>query len=356
MKLPSMYSNQDVELVLDSLPIPLLTTDAEGLIRQANAAALELFQYQGEELIGQPVELLMPKRYAAGHSKLYQGFVSKSSTRPMGQGRDLMATKKDGTEFAVEVGLTVLPSEPVHYLASVLDISLRKQAEVAAQERQAYLKESLDEAKRTLEVELGERARLEERQRLGRELHDSLSQSLYGIGLGLRTAIAKLDRDINPGEALHYCLDLTESALVEMRALLFKLRPKSLENVPLGDVLNSHSQAVAARTKLAVEFSENGEPNEPLSFDQKYALYRIATEALHNCTKHSMAREVCISLQYEEGRVELKVQDNGSGFAENSPTGHGLTTMRERAEAAGGGLEITSDDGGTLVSAWIPVS
>lgn len=350
-----MYSNSEMESVFDSLPIPLLTTDHRGLILQSNSALLELFGYELDEVVGQPVEHLIPPRFAKRHPQYFANYARHPETRTMGQGRDLWACKKDRSEFEVEVGLTVLPTEPPRYLASILDISLRKRAEALARERETFLESSLAEARKVLEDELAERTRLEERQRLGRELHDSLSQSLYGIGLGLRTAMAKLDREGDPREPLDYCLDLTESALVEMRALLFKLRPQSLESVPLADVLSSHSQAVTARTQLPIEFSQRGETEHELGFDQKYALYRIATEALHNCTKHSHAHKVHLILSYEPERTSVTIQDDGRGIPEASPTGHGLTTMKERAEVSGGALEIDSSPSGTTVFAWIPV-
>lgn len=351
-----MYSNSELESVFESLPIPLVTTDERGRILQVNQALTELFGYHHDELVGQPVELLMPQRFRPGHSTHFERFAAEPQTRSMGQGRDLWARKKDGSEFEVEVGLTILSAEPARFLASILDISLRKRAAALAQERQNILENSLAEARKFLEEELAERTRLEERQRLGRELHDSLSQSLYGIGLGLRTALAHLDREGDPRAPLDYCLDLTESALVEMRALLFKLRPKSLETVPLADVLANHAQAVTSRTQLPIEFSQQGETEQELNFDQKYALYRIATEALHNCTKHSHAGKVDLVLGYQPERASITIKDDGRGFGDSPRTGHGLATMRERAEVSGGELEIETGAEGTRVFAWIPVN
>ena len=263
--------------------------------------------------------------------------------------------RKDGTEFPVEVALTVLETSPPKYLASILDISYRKKTEELLRKQQELLEFNLQETQATLEQEISEKTRLEERQRLGRELHDSLSQNLYGIGLGIRTALANVKKERDPTEPLNYCLSLTEASLVEMRALLFRLRPKSLENVPLADVLLSHTQAVSARTKLQIDFQVDGDPKSDLSFDKKYALYRIVTEALHNCVKHAKAKTVEVTLSCRRGQVEAVVRDNGRGFeAAQAMVGHGLASMRERAEAVDGSLRIESGDQGTTVLTVIP--
>lgn len=350
-----MFSGAEVTTVLNSLPVALVTTDLNRLIVSANQAALELFGYEMLELQGQVIELLIPERFAKHHPKLYDEFVRDATTRSMGEGRDLWGLRSDGSEFPVEVGLTVLTTEPPLYLASIIDISLRKQTELLLKERQGLLEQSLDEAKRTLEEEVSERTRLEERQRLGRELHDSLSQNLYGIGLGLRAALSKLKKEQMPDQALEYCLNLTEASLVEMRALLFKLRPKSLENVPIEDVLASHAQAVSARTQIPIDFQQTGTPRSELAFEQKYALFRIATEALHNVIKHARADQIEIKLAFQRIDIEMEIRDNGSGMASELPSGGlGLSTMRERAESVGGHFEISSGDWGTAVSVMIP--
>lgn len=350
-----MFSDGEINVVLGSLPLALVTTDVEGTIVSVNRAAEELFEYSSDELIGSPVEILLPSRYWDVHREHYRRFTKNAETRTMGQGRDLLASKKSGKEFPVEVGLTVMLHQPPMYLASILDISLRKQTEELLRERQQLLELALEEARKTLEDEVAERTRLEERNRLGRELHDSLSQNLYGIGLGLRSSIAKIKKNDDPSQALDYCLNLTEASLVEMRALLFKLRPKSLENVPIEDVLSSHAQAVSARTKIPVKFDIKGTARSELSFEQKYALFRIATEALHNSIKHARATAVNLRLEFGLQKIRLAISDDGVGVDLSKPTsGLGMQTMRERAEAVGGTLQVSSGERGTSVSAEIP--
>lgn len=186
-------------------------------------------------------------------------------------------------------------------------------------------------------------AALEERQRLARELHDSVSQALYGIALGARTARALLDRDPSKlAEPLDYVLSLAEAGLAEMRALIFELRPESLEMEGLVAALTKQANSLRARYHLEVHTAFGNEPSAPPAV--KEALYRIAQEALRNAVKHAQAKRVSVRLGDESGDLILEISDDGIGFDPDSGyPGHlGLRSMRERAERLGGVLEVDS--------------
>jgi len=203
-------------------------------------------------------------------------------------------------------------------------------------------------------------AALQERQKLARELHDSVSQALYGIALGSRTARIAVDKAEIDKEALveplDYVLSLAEAGLAEMRALIFELRPESLENEGLVAALTKQSDALRARHHLEIETSFCPEPQIPL--EAKETLYRIAQEALHNVVKHAHASRVSLRLDGDDRRVTLEIQDDGVGFdAQGSFPGHlGLRSMRERAERLEGGFELESAPGeGTRIGVFIPI-
>jgi PAS domain S-box-containing protein len=202
-----------------------------------------------------------------------------------------------------------------------------------------------------------EAAVLEERQRLSRELHDSVSQALYGIGLAAQTARTLVERD--PAEAirpLDYVVSLAKTGLAEMRALILELRPETLEQEGLTAVLQQQAEAITARHPVQVTTVLCAEPEAPLA--AKEALYRIAQEAVHNTVKHAEATEVRLSLEQSGEDVVLAIEDNGRGFdTTGSYPGHlGLHSMRERVERFGGTLEIESAVGiGTTVSVRIPL-
>jgi signal transduction histidine kinase len=194
-------------------------------------------------------------------------------------------------------------------------------------------------------------AAIEERQRLARELHDSVSQALYGIALGARTARTLLDTDAaRATEPVDYVLQLAEVGLAEMRALIFELRPESLEMEGLVAALEKQIAATRARYGLEVVTDLGQEPS--LTLPQKEVFYRIAQEALHNVVKHAHASRVDIILSSDNGNASLMVRDNGVGFeAGQAFPGHmGLVSFSERAASIGAKIEVESAVGsGTAV-------
>jgi signal transduction histidine kinase len=202
-----------------------------------------------------------------------------------------------------------------------------------------------------------DKAALEERQRLARELHDSVSQALYGITLGTKTARALLER--NPeqvADSLEYVLSLATAGQAEMRALIFELRPESLKKEGLVAALEKQADALKARHGIDTVAALCNEPDA--SLEVKEAVYRIAQEALHNTVKHARASNVKIKMQCTPEQITLEITDDGAGFeARGDFPGHlGLRSMRERALHLGGVLEVDSSPGkGTHVCARIPV-
>jgi signal transduction histidine kinase len=201
-------------------------------------------------------------------------------------------------------------------------------------------------------------AALEERQKLARELHDSVSQALYGIVLGARTARTLLDRDPTQAEQpLDYVLSLAEAGLAEMRALIFELRPESLQTEGLVAAVGKLVNALGARHQLKVRLEAGDEPD--VQIEMKESLYRIAQEALNNIAKHARAQCVEIRLAREDGQLLLEISDDGAGFdtTQNYPGHLGMHTMRERAEKCGGTMTIDSaPDQGTRIRIAIPLT
>jgi signal transduction histidine kinase len=192
---------------------------------------------------------------------------------------------------------------------------------------------------------------------LARELHDSVSQALYGIALGLHTARIQLDRDPDElPESLDYLLSLAEAALAEMRALIFELRPESLESEGLVAALAKQGAALQARHDVLVQTDLCDEPALPLMAKQE--LYRIVQEALQNTVKHAHASAVDLVLRRTADAVILEVRDDGVGFDPlGSFPGHlGLRSMQERVSHLGGILQIESAPGqGTHLRTQVPL-
>jgi signal transduction histidine kinase len=218
---------------------------------------------------------------------------------------------------------------------------------------------------------------LHERQRLARDLHDSVTQTIFSMTLVAQSVAPAWQRDPNEGEQrVDRILELSQSALAEMRALLFELRtsePPSLptkSGVMLPGIIRLHREGlVAALTKhvesLRLErpaITLETEHYQPQSLEVEIALFRIVQEALNNVTKHAEAAQVRIYLAVDEAEVCLRIRDDGVGFEKkrgNSRSLHsglGMRTMRERTEALGGRMEIHSTPGqGTAVEVRLPV-
>jgi PAS domain S-box-containing protein len=198
-------------------------------------------------------------------------------------------------------------------------------------------------------------AALQERQRLAQNLHDAVNQSLFSAGLIAEVLPRLWDRD--QGEARKSLDDLrrlTRAAQAEMRALLAELRPSALTDTDLGDLLYLLGNALSGRINIPVAVTVAKEVILPA--EVQVAFYRICQEALNNIVKHAKASRVDIDLKHEGTAIELHIRDDGKGFdTEQTFSGHyGLRMMRERAEAAGALLTVTSRPGhGTeLIMHW----
>jgi PAS domain S-box-containing protein len=197
---------------------------------------------------------------------------------------------------------------------------------------------------------------LEERQRLAHNLHDAINQSLFSAGLIAEVLPRLWDRDQPEARrSLEDLRKLTRGAMAEMRALLAELRPSTLTDAELGDLLRLLGNAFTGRTNIPAKVTVVGQGVLPA--DVQVAIYRVCQEALNNVAKHAAARRVEITLSHEDSAIELSIRDDGQGFdPERTASGHyGLSMMQERAAGVGARLSITSQPGhGTkLTIRWI---
>jgi PAS domain S-box-containing protein len=302
---------------------------ASGELLDVNEAFASLTGYARSEAIG----------------RRWDGLALLLSTAAQNQMATLLRQQGVMTDYELaintkqgEVSTVLLSVMAIHVsgepclLAIAHDITLRKQAEQALRRAAAELATSAQQ-----------RAALEERQRLARDLHDSVSQVFYGISLGVHTALAMLDTDRDQvNTALSYTLALVDAGLTEMRALIFELRPELLEEVGLVAALTTHAASLRARYDVQIEQNLCDEPE--LALKAKEALFRIAQEALQNAIKHAHADRLEIRLICQPDSLVLEVCDNGVGFDPGvAYPGHlGLRSMQERMRALGGTLKIHS--------------
>jgi len=243
------------------------------------------------------------------------------------------------------------------FIASFSNLMLRANE---ARVQSDKLLDELQQAHRQLQEYAGqaeELATAKERNRLARELHDSVAQTLYGLTLQAEAA----SRQLNAGqteEVSGYLREIRESAqqtLQETRLLIFELRPPILESEGLVSALRTRLESVESRSELKTQINLQEVGKLPGGIET--GLYGISNEVLNNILKHAHASEVAVSLEKQPGKIVLQISDNGIGFDLASAENHGglgLKGMRERAEQIGGDLRINSGENGTQVRVEVP--
>lgn len=196
-----------------------------------------------------------------------------------------------------------------------------------------------------------ELAAVQERHRLARELHDSVSQTLFTARNMAESALRRWDKDpVRARKLTEEVYDLTMTALAEMRILLLELRPSSLTHVTLKQLFEQYLMPISTRQGFKLNLAIDDIPMLPP--DVQIALYRIVQESLNNIDKHARARQVTVRVEDAQDRIILQIIDDGEGFdlATVSGTSLGLNIMRERAESIGASLDIITQPGyGTRV-------
>jgi len=201
-----------------------------------------------------------------------------------------------------------------------------------------------------------------ERNRLARDLHDAVTQTLFSASLIAEVLPRIWERSCEDGlKRLEELRQLTRGALAEMRTLLFELRPATLVEAPLAELLRQLTEATTGRARVPVTLNINGTAKLPT--EVKITFYRIAQEALNNIAKHSCAHKAKVELSANEDDqldiivARLIISDDGCGFDPGNVTSEhfGIGIMRERAEAAGAKLKVASnkDEGTAIELEWV---
>jgi signal transduction histidine kinase len=229
-------------------------------------------------------------------------------------------------------------------------LGLISHAETSRHETQQLLTELQDAHRQLLlyTAQAEELAVVEDRNRLARNLHDSVSQTIFSMRLTAEAARLLLDRD--PAQArpqLDRMQELAESALGSMRALIHELRPTAVTEQGLIPALRRLLALLERQHGLSTTLNVTGEPDLP--DEQAEQIYRIVQEALNNVVKHARTDRAAVNAHFAKARVLLQIQDRGKGFTPQEVRANtdslGLASMRERVESIGGTLSIDSRPG-----------
>ncbi|MDQ3004991.1 MAG: GAF domain-containing protein, partial [Chloroflexota bacterium] len=385
--------------LFDLVPVAVYVCDASGLIQEFNHRAIELW---GREPLKNN-----PKEKFCGSFKIYypDGRFMPHEKCPMARmlkgeklephELEILVERADGVRKNVLAHPLALKNEHGEIVGAInclYDITERKQAEEALHQLNVQLESRVQ--KRTVELqtvnqslrdEIAERLKMEdalhesgkrlqilsqrlvevqeeERRAIARELHDSVGQSLSALNINLVILDNQISNDANEQirTRLNDSMQLTAETISFVRDVMSDLRPSVLDDYGLEAALQSYLDQFKSRYGINIMFERPDQPLRRLGSSIEMTFLRIAQEALLNIARHAHADQVNLSLEQNRNAVCLIVQDNGSGIESwqdaNRPGSHGLTIMRERADAVGGNLRVLSIPGkGTKVEVSIPV-
>jgi PAS domain S-box-containing protein len=350
------------QAIFENIAVGIAILSLDGKVLAINPVTEEIVGYSESELRKMdPLELMFEEdRFI--DTKKYEELVSGQRNSFVSE---LRYYHQDGSLYWVRVNYSLvrdLDGKPDYLIALVENIDQEKRSaeKLAAQEaehrsmleqRIAERTEELKQVNLLLQQKTAQDAVNNERTRLARDLHDAVTQTLFSASL--IADVLPTIWDINQAEALKRLEELrqlTRGALAEMRMLLVELRPNSLTEIPLPDLIRHLCESVIGRDRLPIHINLEGYRKLPSAV--QIGLYRIAQEALNNIVKHAKATQVIVTLRMGE-QVRLVIEDNGSGFDTSAmlPDHFGLHIMRERADSIGAQVSIYSElNEGTQIS------
>jgi PAS domain S-box-containing protein len=340
-------SEANYRFLFECNPLPLYVIDQTALrFIAVNETALEQYGYTRDEFLGMTADRIRPEDEAELLAEHYKA--PRLGRHHAGVWRH---RKKDGTVFDVDIfyhGATI-DGRP-HSLTLALDVTERRLAEEAQRDYAARLRVL---SYQLLNVQEAERARI------AAELHDEMGQMVTALKLGLQS-MRGAARSVGCEAKLADCIQLAAGLLDRIRDLSLDLRPPLLGEIGLAGALDAHVKNLADMSGLEIRFDAGRLQRLPPQIE--IACFRVAQEALTNAIRHAKATRISVRLFLEQGRLQLRVADNGVGFDRDEAyrralagKSMGLLNMAERVKLIGGSCAISSAPGqGTSVEASFP--
>ncbi|HZO89711.1 MAG TPA: PAS domain S-box protein [Chthonomonadaceae bacterium] len=346
----ALRESQDrLRLMMESIrDYAIIMFDAAGNIIDWNPGAERILGYRAEEILGQHGSVLFTPEDREQHLPERE---MEQATREGKSSDDRWHMRKDQSRLWV-MGTMMAMRDAQGSLRGFVKIMRNMTERRQAEEERLRAYAKIAEQERQFAV-------LAERNRIAREIHDTLAQGLTGIMIQLEVAEELLTATPEQARShLDLARKLAGESLEAARRSVQALRPHPLEGATLAEALARLAEAITGTTPVPVSFHLRG-ASRLLPYEVESNLLRIAQEALTNALRHARATQIQMELAYEPGQVQLRVRDNGVGFVAGTPTPgstFGLVGMRERAQQSGGSLQINSQpERGTEVIATIPV-
>lgn len=359
----------------------VISTNENQHITRCNRAAETIFGYSAAEVIGQPLDVLIPERFRAVHrGHISQFSESAKQSLLMSERRTVYGLRKDGSEFPMaasvsklEIGggrkiftvicsditLQVLAADELRRAHDELEIRVHERTADLQQSNQSLQSEIMDRklAEDEVRVLSGRLMQVqdEERRNLARELHDGATQNLVSVALNL-SSLPMAAQDTESGAKIAECLRLIEDSTNELRTISYLLHPPLLEELGLIRTLRGFIEGFSLRSGLNVVFTAPADLGR-LKGELELTVFRIVQEALSNIHRHSQSTSAIITLSRAGENLRLEITDHGTGIpAGRNATGVGISGMHERVRLLRGTFEIITGPTGTTLIAMMPLA
>ena len=324
---------------VESVKDAIVAVDTAMRIQIFNPAAQAMFGYSAQEALGQSLTILLPERSRLRHDQQMGAFAQTTEgPRTMAAQLEIYGRRRDGSEFPIESSISKTDIGGQLQMTAVL-------RDVTAQRRARNELTAMNQELRALYA-AQQSVREEERARIARELHDDLGQQMTGLKLSLAWLGNRIKEgrgaDADSVEGMRRMLD---TAITSVRRISSELRPQILDELGFGDAVTWQIREFAKHSglQLAIHLPAQDRVHDAALAT---ALFRIVQEALNNVVRHAGAKNLWVELVCEAEDLVLRVRDDGVGIASTSGhAGMGLSSMRERAHAAGARLRVISAPG-----------
>jgi len=304
---------------VEHAPDGVLIVDGDGTIVYANRAMVTMSGYP--RLVGRSVDQLVPEAARSRHAGLRAGYEQAPTRRPMGSGLSLTLARADGEQTPVEIALSPLQLDDTFVITVVRDVSERLEAEARLNAAHEQL------------------ALVEERERIGRDLHDVVLQHLYGMGLTIQAVAASTDPEV--ASRLDQVVEDVDRVISEVRTIVFTLGTRGASAAlgpQLADVVAQASRVLGFTPTLRLE----GPVDSVLTHEVRTEMIASMREALGNVARHAKASTASVVVSVEGREVVMTVTDDGVGppDPEQIRAGNGLVNLAQRAAAFGGACSL----------------